>query len=248
MREEKNMYVDIERQLPTFTSKLKNTVHVSPNHPMYSTYFNDALWKFARGYEIAQKVDTDIYPLSGKIVLDIGTGVGGIATGFASFGACVVSADVAAGFIDLARTAHKDLKIKIDCIYSCGEYIAIQDEKVDIALAYDIFEHVKDLKMLIKEIARILKPNGIVLMRVAYRLDMRNIRKDPHYGLPFIILLPRFLRKIVVCNIFRRNVILKDYYWIKNYKEVERLFKQVNMKAQPFYGDVIAYRRYSRGE
>ena len=248
MREEKNMYAEIKRQLPTFTSKLKNTVHVSPNHPMYSTYFNDALWKFARGYEIAQKVDTDIYPLSGKIVLDIGAGTGGIAAGFASFGACVVSADVAAGFIDLARTAYNDLKFKIDCIYSCGEYISIKDEKVDIALAYNLFEHVKDLKMLIKEIARILKPNGIVLVRADYRLDRRNIRNDPHYGLPLIILLPRFLRKIFVCNIFRRSIELEDYYWVKNYKEVERLFKRVNMKTRLFYGDVIAYKPYFEGK
>lgn len=247
MREEKNMYEDIERQLPTFTSKLKSTIHVPPNHPMYSTYFNDAFWKFVRGYEIAHKIDTEIYPLSGKIVFDIGAGVGGIAAGFASFGACVVSADVAVGFIDLARTAYNDLKLKIDCIYGCGEYMSIKDEKVDIAIAYNIFEHVKNLKMLIKERARILKPNGIVLVRADYRLDMRNIRKDPHYGLPLIILLPLFLRKIVVCNLFRRSTELEDYYWVKNYKEVERLFKRVNMKTRPFCGDVIAYKPYSIG-
>lgn len=96
--------------------------------------------------------------------------------------------------------------------------------------------------MLVNEIARVLVPGGFVIIRTDYRFDKTNIKRDPHYGLPLVILFPYILRKIVVCHLLKRSPKLHDYYWVKNYKEVSDLLESVGLNAQHFHDDIIAYK------
>jgi SAM-dependent methyltransferase len=153
-------------------------------------------------------------------VLDIGSGVGGISARMAGAGARVYSLDVAWGFLNLSRSAYRDFGVGPLSLFASGERIPLRSASCDVVFAMDILEHVPSPQAMFDEIARVLKPEGLVCLQTGYRYDWKNIRRDPHYGLPLVVLLPRWLRELIVVKLTRRNPELEDHYWFKSYREV----------------------------
>jgi SAM-dependent methyltransferase len=212
-----------EQSLPGFAEQLRRTIHVPPSHPMYQTYYEYAFWRFEQGAQLAALLGR-MRPLGGATVLDIGSGAGGVSARLAQAGARVIGLDVAWGFLRLARAAYRDLGVRVLSLFASGERIPLRSASCDLVLAMDILEHVPDPKALLDEIARCLKPSGLVCLQTGYRYDWKNIRRDPHYGLPLVVLLPRWLRELVVVRLTRRNPELEDHYWFKSYREVWNSF------------------------
>jgi SAM-dependent methyltransferase len=208
-----------ERELPGFTEQLRRTIHVPPTHPMYQDYYRYAFWRFEQGRSLVGLLGA-MRPMQGATVLDIGSGVGGLSARLAEAGARVVALDVAWGFLNLARSAYRDLRVSPLAVFGSGERIPLASASCDLILAMDILEHVPDPQRMLDEIARCLKPDGLVCLQTGFRYDWKNIRRDPHYGLPFVVLLPRWLRRLVVVHLTRRNPELEDHYWFKSYREV----------------------------
>jgi len=94
-------------------------------------------------------------------VLDIGCGGGLLAEEFAKKGANVAGIDSSESSIKIAQEhAHKnDLDIKY--LVGSTEQLPIND-KFDVVVCADVFEHVEELEKCISEISRVLKPNGLL--------------------------------------------------------------------------------------
>ncbi|CAG0995559.1 demethylmenaquinone methyltransferase / 2-methoxy-6-polyprenyl-1,4-benzoquinol methylase [Methanosarcinales archaeon] len=226
-----------------FMEKLESTFSQNMDNVMRTMYIQEHLWKFKRGADIAARVNNELVSLKGKTVLDIGSGSGGITSGFPPYGAQVIHTDVDKAYMDLAEAAYHDLNLQIPRIYSMGENIPLKNNSVDIVIMYNILEHLNNISKTLFEVSRVLKHDGYVLLRVDYRFDWNNIKKDPHYGLPYVILLPKRLRKILLCNILKKGTVLQDNYWIKNRNELKQLFDSVGMQLHDFYDlDIIACR------
>lgn len=226
-----------------FTEKLESTFSQNMDNVMRNMYIQEHIWKFKRGADIAARINNELVSLKGKTVLDIGSGSGGMTSGFPVYGAQVIHTDVDKVFMDLAEAAYHDLGLQIPRLYSAGENIPLKNNSVDIVIMYNILEHLNSIPKTLFEVSRVLKHNGYVLLRVDYRFDSKNIKKDPHYGLPYVILLPKRLRKILLCNILKKGTVLQDNYWIKNRKELQQLFNSVGMQLYDFYdSDIIACR------
>lgn len=90
--------------------------------------------------------------LSGRIVLDLGSGVGGYSEEFARRGACVVSVDL----VQPQWAAH----LPIYQIVGDALMIPLGAEKFDFVFCASLIEHVAQPAQLLSEIERVLKAGG----------------------------------------------------------------------------------------
>ena len=104
--------------------------------------------------------------LKGKLVLDIGCGIGGIDIMLArEYGCDVIALDVEAPLLDRARkrTAAAGLAERIDFRLVEPGPLPLEDSCVDIVFSKDAWIHVVDKQALLAEVYRVLRPGGWLL-------------------------------------------------------------------------------------
>ncbi len=104
-----------------------------------------------------QMIDWD-----GKSILDLGCAGGFMAEALDDRGAKVTGIDPASDAIAAAR-AHADANGR-HIIYDVGvgEALPYKDASFDAVVCVDVLEHVSDLAQVIREIARVLRPGGVL--------------------------------------------------------------------------------------
>ena len=104
-----------------------------------------------------------------------------------SFGT-VIGIDIDEGALDHAKEYSSGSNIryeKMDGLHTCFE-----DNKFDVVLCSQMYEHVPDPQQLMSEIHRILKPGGVCYFGATSRLKII----ETHYGrIPFLSYLPKSL-------------------------------------------------------
>ncbi|MBU1628240.1 class I SAM-dependent methyltransferase [bacterium] len=210
---------------PNFEKELQRSIHVPQNHPQYKVYLEYGLNRFNYGKELVNHLLLFLKKEEMK-VLDIGCGVGGISAAFADDSISIISSELDMNNKNLIKLFFKDLGKNPKLMIADGLELPFKDETFNVVLAIDLIEHVKSLKDFIKELSRVTEENSIVCLTISTRFNWNNIKRDPHYGLFGIILLPRFLRKFIVVKLTKRNPTLDDYTWIRSYKEASKLFKR----------------------
>lgn len=100
--------------------------------------------------------------LQGKSVLDLGCGSGGMSKYFVEKGASrVLALDISKNMIMLAKETNSDDKIEFKVLSM--EQISKIKEKFDVVFSSLAFHYVEDFQKLIKDISKLLKPNGMLL-------------------------------------------------------------------------------------
>ncbi len=95
--------------------------------------------------------------ISSLNILDVGCGTGALMIELSHFGN-ISGIDIAQTAIDFCKTRGiSDVKVgnALDIPYS--------DNSFDVVLALDVLEHIKEDELAIKELKRVLKPNGILI-------------------------------------------------------------------------------------
>ena len=106
-------------------------------------------------------------PLAGKSALDVGCGAGLLCEPLARMGAAVTGVDAAPENITAAK-AHAALSgLAID--YRAGEIAEQGLGQFDIVCSMEVIEHVTDPAAFIAELARCLKPDGLLLLSTPNR-------------------------------------------------------------------------------
>jgi ubiquinone biosynthesis O-methyltransferase len=100
---------------------------------------------------------------TGAAVLDLGCGGGFMAVALAGRGAKVTGIDPSEGAIAAARRYAEENKLEIEYRVSGGESLPFADGVFDVVVCVDVLEHVEDLRRVLSEVARVLRPNGIFL-------------------------------------------------------------------------------------
>jgi 2-polyprenyl-3-methyl-5-hydroxy-6-metoxy-1,4-benzoquinol methylase len=70
-----------------------------------------------------------------------------------------------------------------------SQRLPFRDEYFDVVTCTHIYEHVPDANLLMAEIFRVLRPNGVCFFSAGNRLSLI----EPHYRLPLLSVLPKFL-------------------------------------------------------
>ena len=112
-----------------------------------------------------------------------------------------------------------------DIVNSCGEYLPFKDNTYDLILSHEVIEHVNDDKLCIREMVRVLKPGGRIILfcpNRGYPFETHGIywKGEYHFGNKlFVNYLPRSLRDKLAphVNIYTR-------------KDLEKLFEGLPVK------------------
>lgn len=100
---------------------------------------------------------------AGKAVLDLGCAGGFMAEALDDRGARVTGIDPAADAISAARAHAEDSGRTIAYDVGVGEDLPYDAARFDAVVCVDVLEHVADLDRVLAEIARVLRPGGMLL-------------------------------------------------------------------------------------
>ena len=118
-------------------------------------------------------------------LLDVGCSTGFISNHLAGYFGQVLGIDIDEPAIDFARKNFNKQNlgfVKID-----SQQINFPENTFDVAICAHIYEHVPDAEMLMAEIYRVLKADGVCYFAAGNRLRIM----EPHYHLPFLSTIPR---------------------------------------------------------
>ncbi len=105
----------------------------------------------------------------GSRVLDVGCGTGEISAEIQRAGYKVIGIDFSPVAIEIAT------KEGLTCeVVDVDEGLPFNDNEFDVVWATDVIEHVFDPIFVLKEVNRVLVPNGILLATIPYELHLSN--------------------------------------------------------------------------
>lgn len=136
--------------------------HVASMKPGHNNPFiGEALWL---ELERSTRTLVERYAPAGSRVLDVGVGLGRLLGPLAQYERCGI--DISFDYLKRARETG------IEVAFSRIEDMPYADESFDLVMVTDVLEHVFDLHHCTREILRVLKPGGALVIRVPYKEDL----------------------------------------------------------------------------
>ncbi|NJP05193.1 MAG: class I SAM-dependent methyltransferase [Chloroflexaceae bacterium] len=132
--------------------------------------------------------------LSGLQLLDLGCGMGGFAVAATCRGAHVVALDYNVAYCQITYLRSQRYQLALPIAAAAGEAIPCASASFDAITCWDVLEHVQSPERLLSELARVLRPQGVLVMTAINRYAFR----DPHYHLPLINWLPRTVAEMLI--------------------------------------------------
>lgn len=119
-----------------------------------SNHFNQTRFEFAVHYISSWK---------NLKVLDIGCGGGLACENLAKLGADVSGIDLSENSIKVAKEHANQSQLKIDYQQGFAEALPYKSNTFNVALCFDVLEHVSNLEKVISEVHRVLSQGGVFL-------------------------------------------------------------------------------------
>lgn len=170
-------------------------------------------------------------------VLDVGCGDGSVAQAFAGRGAQVTALERSLNRVASMgrRLASQSRGPRFRLLAGDGHELPFANEKFDLIILSDVIEHVKNPLRVLQEAARVLRPGGMVYASMPSRYSILNLISDPHYQVPGVGLMPRWMAAWYVVKLLR----LTDGYRTEMYftwGDVVDLFRQVGLDCRELKG------------
>jgi 2-polyprenyl-3-methyl-5-hydroxy-6-metoxy-1,4-benzoquinol methylase len=165
-------------------------------------------------------------------VLDVGAGNGGVAIAVACLGHHVHAVDIVPNRVfRQARSRMAGGAGSQERAPRCSQTVASASAipypaaTFDAILCLETLEHIDDFQSTGREIMRVLKPGGICMVMTPARVKFLFSR-DPHYGIPGLLLLPDGLQRFAATRVLRR--VRPDLYDVTHtfwtLRGIEKLF------------------------
>ena len=151
-------------------------------------------------YQKIISVIRDFQPTTENLTcLDIGCSGGIISSFLAMHFKFVIGIDIDDSAI---RRAEKDARDKNAPFFLMGNVMGLsfKDQSFDIIICNHIYEHVPDASVMMKEISRVLKRNGICY----FAAGNKYVFMEGHYRLPFLSWLPKKIANVYL-KLFRNE-------------------------------------------
>lgn len=154
--------------------------------------------------------------LPDKIVLDFGCGNGAQTFEFLRAGCKILAVDVTLGNLQiLQQRLDPQRNAQVVPIKYDGSRLPIADGAIDLAVSFDVLEHVRDEATALREIHRVLKPSGEIVFSVPnkgwiFETHGAHLPVLPWHRVPFLSWLPhRLHRRLARARIYRRRDIVR---------------------------------------
>ena len=151
---------------------------------MRSIDFDDRLWKgYRQGRALPQQamdawmdaVERHAGRRRPLTVLDLGSGTGRFTPSLAErFGGPVYGVEPAAKMREIA-VASTSAYSNVGYLEGRAEQLPLPDESCDLAFLFFVFHHVRDRDAAASELARVLRPGGVVCMRTQFGDRLRDV-------------------------------------------------------------------------
>jgi 2-polyprenyl-3-methyl-5-hydroxy-6-metoxy-1,4-benzoquinol methylase len=157
------------------------------------------------------------YGIAGKRILDDGSGFGEVSIEMARAGGLVSGIEPDRERLLLSRRFAKKEKVPVDFRLGYAENLPFQDGHFDIVVSNAVIEHVKDVEKTLSEMARVVRPGGVIYISVPNYL----FPHEDHYKVPFPPLAPKSLARIYLRMLGRKP----DFINTINYITMPALFR-----------------------
>jgi 2-polyprenyl-6-hydroxyphenyl methylase/3-demethylubiquinone-9 3-methyltransferase len=119
--------------------------------------------------EGASRPLSDLKPLEGLKILDIGCGGGILAEPLTRMGAEVIGIDATVENVEAARLHAKEGGLSIQYLHTSAEELALTHQPFDVVIASEVIEHVADISVFLKACGQLLKPQGTFIVTTINR-------------------------------------------------------------------------------
>jgi 2-polyprenyl-3-methyl-5-hydroxy-6-metoxy-1,4-benzoquinol methylase len=117
----------------------------------------------------------DFSDCRGRLLLEIGCGVGIDLVRFARGGAIVTGIDLAETAIDLAKTNFRHNGLSADLCVMNGESLQFEDQSFDVVYAHGVLQYTANPQRMVNELHRVLRPGGKAIMMVYNKYSWLNL-------------------------------------------------------------------------
>jgi 2-polyprenyl-3-methyl-5-hydroxy-6-metoxy-1,4-benzoquinol methylase len=171
----KKLVFVLEKEQSAFLEKEKCFRSPEYNWPSTPLHTWSRIWEYPYVYHHLQAFKNQSTVTKSPIALDLGSGVTFFPFAVAKLGYKVICVDIdAVCQQDMTRAiralSRKPYKIEFRLIQN--NKLPLSDGEVDVVYCISVIEHISDFEQTIKEIHRVLKPNGLLLMTID--LDLRG--------------------------------------------------------------------------
>lgn len=112
-------------------------------------------------------------PKKSEKVLDVGCGNGELICMLAEKGYKCVALDISEN--RLGKFKDKAKKLSVEQIQGDATNIPLQDSSIDIIMCSEVLEHIRDYENILKEMHRVLKPHGRIIVSVPYKEELMEV-------------------------------------------------------------------------
>lgn len=114
-------------------------------------------------------------------IMDLGSGDGYLSRALAGYVGKVVAVDISSEMLkELDRKAKQSGIENIEILESDGQDVPLPDSNVDVACANMFLHHIEEPENAIKEMYRVLKPGGIVIVADLYEHTNEDLKEKMH--------------------------------------------------------------------
>jgi SAM-dependent methyltransferase len=176
-----------------FRAMLEQYWRMTPATPgtFAARYIRYAMAGVARGHSrLARVADVRGRPLDrSDAVLDLGCGTGGLVVAASHQAGKVIGVDIAARWLVVAHRRLQEAGVRnATLVCACAERLPFADASFDVVAANDVLEHSQHQRELLREVRRVLRPGGLLLLTTQNRWSLLG---EPHVGLWGVGFLPR---------------------------------------------------------
>lgn len=141
-------------------------------------------------------------PLSDLTLLNVGCSTGIIDEYLSRFFKNVVCIDIDDNAINFANNNFKKDNLSFEICDAMN--LKFESSTFDVVVCSQVYEHVSDANILMEEIFRVLKPEGLVYFSAGNKL----MYIEPHYNLPLLSVLP-----LSVANLYLKATGKGEFYY-----------------------------------
>lgn len=179
---------------PAFEAQIDRWVEPMRWRPDYDQWREKRLWQERYQDERLQMIRTFGGEIAGRRILEVSCGMGGTLVALAQAGAATLATEFNPDYCAIALQRGQRYGLELPILNAVGERLPLADNSFDLAICWDVIEHVQNPEAVLRELRRVVRPGGRVLLTIINRFAWR----DPHYHIRGINWLPRpFADRIV---------------------------------------------------